>query len=153
MTTKKIGGSDCLGRCCFNTKDANRNNARTQFILRSFVGREMSVDYQPQANGEYLTDLHTEEGKGRIPKQTFYGWYVFEADVVFSGGGGVASDATPENQWHSNVIPPDLQEASDELLQFYENIASNSCWLRRVDPTSTLLPSVEEFLEKTLDQD
>lgn len=150
MTTTEAEDTDHLGRCCFDSKDSRRKRPTTRFIRRSFVNREMSVDYEPEMNIKYLTVLHSREGKQRPQQQTFYGWYVFGTNCVNSGGGDIVPDETNENPWHCNVVAPDSPEQSDELLHFYEKIAAHSRWVEQSDSQSELSPSVEEFLRGIL---
>ena len=147
MTIKNIEDTDQLGRCCFDTKYANRK-PNTGYIRRAFGDRQMSVDYNPEDNISFLTSLHVAEAARRTSGQSFHGWYVFEARIVTESGGEVVPDATHDNPWHCNVISPDLEEG-DELLQFYGKISANADWLSRSGPS--LNPVVERELEDILD--
>ena len=79
MVTSKVNDDENLGRCCFDTNDAERNNPRTRFIQRSFVDGRMSVDRLTLADVQQLNGIHGDEARRRDPPRIFQGWYVFLA--------------------------------------------------------------------------
>ena len=144
MVAQHIDDNNSLGRGCFQSKEAHRNNPRAPYLRHSFVGGSMSVDWLDHADGHSLRDLHIEEAERRLPPRTrtFYGWHVFRAESLRLPGWHVEHDPTHANPWHTQVrLPdPDRQEA-DALLQDCTLVASKAIW-----KDLPLSPAVEEFL-------
>ena len=142
MSTNRVDDLEQLGRCCFDSGQAGRENPRFRFVRRSFIQRRMSVDLLLNADIQYLTRLHDDEGHNRNPEQRFHGWYVFPVEAVRLNGGEIEPDPTPSNTWHANVISPDPAEGADALDHFFGKIAAKAHWRER-----SIGPSLEEFLD------
>ena len=143
MDRSKVESNESLGRCCFDSSDAERKNPRTRFIRTSFVKGEMSVDRLSWADIHRLNVLHAEEGSRRQPPRTFQGWYEFRANKVRSVGWEVSPDETDENPWHAKIVPLDSMDEADAFTQQCEKIAAAASWRPR-----PMLPAIEEFLEE-----
>ena len=87
----------------------------------------MSVDRMTYGDRGILLQVHTGEAANRGDNRSFYGWYVFPADLVRATGLEVIpSEATDKrNIWHADVIIPD----SETPIVVYANaISSEAEW-------------------------
>lgn len=126
-----IAPSEMLGRAVFDASKARaaEKGKVPPKVFRERLGiLELSVDRLSLADKQSLVKTH----ESARENQQFYGWAVVDHKTACDMDRTVGSDKLPENEWHANILLPELPdgaEAQDELQKAHSlNLARRSKW-------------------------